>query len=121
MVIISLAAQPEYYRAWDDGRQNFTFVPFLRWDQSDSERSHVDIRELTWLRAADNWELRVGIRKLFWGVTESQHLVDIINQTDLVEAPDGEEKLGQPMLNLALIRDWGTRCWPSAFCLTHRY
>lgn len=105
---LSLAAQPEYYREWDDGRQNFTFVPFLRWDQNDSERSHVDIRELTWLKAADDWELRVGIRKLFWGVTESQHLVDIINQTDLVEAADGEEKFGQPMLNLALIRDWGT-------------
>jgi len=104
----SLAVQPEYYYGWDDGRESFTFVPFLRWDQNDSERSHVDIRELTWLKATDNWELRVGIRKLFWGVTESQHLVDIINQTDLVEAPDGEEKFGQPMLNLALIRDWAT-------------
>ncbi|MCF6324696.1 MAG: hypothetical protein L3J89_10300 [Gammaproteobacteria bacterium] len=105
---LSLAAQPEYYREWGGGRQSFTFVPFLRWDQNDSERSHTDIRELTWLKAADDWELRAGIRKLFWGVTESQHLVDIINQTDLVEAPDGEEKFGQPMLNLALIRDWGT-------------
>jgi hypothetical protein len=34
--------------------------------------------------------------------------VDIINQTDLVENPDTEDKLGQPMLNLALVRDWGT-------------
>jgi len=83
-------------------------VPFARWDQNDEERTHADIRELTWLKAEDTWELRVGIRKLFWGVTESQHLVDIINQTDLVEAPDGEEKLGQPMINLALIKDWGT-------------
>ncbi|HEY5703037.1 MAG TPA: hypothetical protein VIV20_06155, partial [Gammaproteobacteria bacterium] len=42
------------------------------------------------------------------GVIEFQHLVDIINQTDLVENIDGEDKLGQPMLNLALINDWGT-------------
>lgn len=35
-------------------------------------------------------------------------MVDIINQTDLVENVDGEDKLGQPMLNLALIKDWGT-------------
>lgn len=105
---LSLAAQPEYYAEWDQGRQSFTFVPFARWDQGDPERSHADIRELTWLMAADAWELRAGIRKLFWGVTESEHLVDIINQTDLVESLDGEEKLGQPMLNLALIRDWGT-------------
>ena len=105
---LSFSAQPEYRHERDDGYQIFTFVPFVRVDQHDSERSHFDIRELTWLKAADNWELRVGIRKLFWGVTESQHLVDIINQTDLVEHPDTEDKLGQPMVNLALLRDWGT-------------
>ncbi|HEY7410018.1 MAG TPA: hypothetical protein VII13_04715, partial [Vicinamibacteria bacterium] len=44
----------------------------------------------------------------FWGVTESQHLVDIVNQTDLVENPDGEDKLGQPMAHLTLTRRWGT-------------
>ena len=104
----SLSAQPEFFTDWDNGNQSFTFVPFARWDENDEERSHADIRELTWLKAEDTWELRVGLRKLFWGVTESQHLVDIINQTDLVEAPDGEEKLSQPMINLALIRNWGT-------------
>lgn len=105
---LSLFAEPEYYARWNDGRDSLTFVPFLRWDQHDDERTHADIRELTWQHAARDWELSAGIRKIFWGVTESQHLVDIINQTDLVENPDGEEKLGQPMINLALIRDWGT-------------
>ena len=105
---LALTLQPEYYRAWDEGRQNFTFTPFLRLDSRDSERSHGDIRELSWIRASRDWELRLGIRKVFWGVTESQHLVDILNQTDLVENPDGEDKLGQPMINLALIRAWGT-------------
>ncbi|MCK5720284.1 MAG: hypothetical protein KAH84_10105 [Thiomargarita sp.] len=103
----ALSAQPEYYHEWDNGYQIFAFVPFIRVDQQDSERNHIDIRELTWVKAAQDWELRVGIRKVFWGVTESQHLVDIINQTDLVEHSDTEEKLGQPMINLALIRDWG--------------
>ena len=105
---LALAFQPEYYTDWDGGRQSFTFVPFLRWGANDKERTHADIRELTWVKVAEAWEFRVGLRKLFWGVTESQHLVDIINQTDLVESPDGEEKLGQPMFNVALIRDWGT-------------
>ncbi len=33
--------------------------------------------------------------------------MDIINQTDLVENPDGEQKLGQPMLKLSFEKDWG--------------
>lgn len=105
---VSFVAEPEYYHAWNNGDDSFTFVPFMRWDQEDDERSHVDIRELTWLHVARDWELRMGIRKVFWGVTESQHLVDIINQTDLVENIDTEDKLGQPMVNLALITDAGT-------------
>jgi hypothetical protein len=105
---LSLVFEPEYYNEWDNGTQSLAFVPFFRLDQNDSERTHFDIRELTWLKAAENWELRVGLRKVFWGVIEFQHLVDVINQTDLVENIDTEDKLGQPMINLALINDWGT-------------
>ncbi|MEM7027181.1 MAG: hypothetical protein AAF410_03015 [Pseudomonadota bacterium] len=104
----SFVFESEYYTDWDNGDQSFAFTPFLRLDQHDHERTHFDIRELTYLKAADAWELRVGIRKVFWGVTEFQHLIDIINQDDLVENIDTEDKLGQPMINLALIRDWGT-------------
>jgi len=105
---LSLLFEPEFYHEWDKGTQSLAFVPFFRLDQNDSERSHIDIRELTWLKAAESWEIRIGFRKVFWGVTEFQHLVDIINQTDLVENIDTEDKLGQPMINLALINDWGT-------------
>jgi hypothetical protein len=100
--------EPEIYHEWDNGSQSLAFVPFYRYSQHDSRRTHFDIRELTWLKAADDWELRVGFRKEFWGVSESQHLVDIVNQTDFVENSDTEDKLGQPMINLALINDWGT-------------
>ena len=103
----AMSFQAEYYQTWNDGDDIFAFVPFARIDAQDDERTHFDIRELTWVHVADNYELRSGIRKVFWGVTESQHLVDIINQTDIVENPDGEEKLGQPMINLSLLRDWG--------------
>ncbi len=104
----SFAFESEYYHDWDNGNQSIAFVPFLRIDENDDERTHFDIRELTYLKAAENWELRLGIRKVFWGVTEFQHLVDVINQTDLLENLDTEDKLGQPMINLALIKDWGT-------------
>ncbi len=102
----SLAVQPKYYHAWENG-SSFTFEPFARLDSVDAERTHFDIRELNYLWLADSWELRAGIGKVFWGTTEFVHLVDIINQTDGVESVDGEEKLGQPMIQLSILRDWG--------------
>ncbi|MGH8453529.1 MAG: hypothetical protein ACRESW_03165 [Nevskiales bacterium] len=105
---LSLSAEPELYLEWAGGKQSFTFTPFARLDQHDDERTHADIRELYWRKAGETYEWRVGVRRVFWGVTESQHLVDVINQDDFVENLDGEDKLGQPMVNLALIRDWGT-------------
>jgi hypothetical protein len=103
---ISLALEPEYYYEWADG-SSFTFVPFGRLDGADSNRTHFDIRELNCLWLDDRWEVRVGVGKVFWGTTEFVHLVDIINQTDAVESIDWEERLGQPMLHLAVPSDWG--------------
>ncbi|WP_370280249.1 hypothetical protein [Pontibacterium sp.] len=104
---LSLIAEPEFYWEWNDGIDSLTFTPYLRVDENDSERTHGDIRELSWVHVGEDWELRTGIRKVFWGVTEFQHLVDVINQTDGVDDFDGEDKLGQPMINLSLVRDWG--------------
>jgi len=103
----SVLAQPEYYHEWESG-SSFTFTPFMRVDSADPERTHFDLRELNCLWLEDTWELRVGIGKVFWGTTEFVHLVDIINQTDLVESINEEDKLGQPMVHLSVPRDWGT-------------
>ncbi|MEQ9263724.1 MAG: hypothetical protein RLN81_00785 [Balneolaceae bacterium] len=105
---ITFAIEPEYYRSFGEGNLSFYLTPFVRLDGFDSERTHFDIRELYFLYYKDDWELKAGAKQIFWGVTESAHLVDIINQTDLVENLDAEEKLGQPMLNFSLIKDWGT-------------
>lgn len=104
---LSFTIEPELYWEWNDGSDNLTFMPFLRVDENDSERTHGDIRELSWVHIGEDWELRTGMRKVFWGVTEFQHLVDVINQTDAVDDFDGEDKLGQQMINLSLVRDWG--------------
>ena len=104
----SVFLEPEMYTEWNDRVDSILFKPFVRLDQQDSNRTHVDLRELMWLHAADNWETRVGVSKVFWGQTESVHLVDIINQTDAVENIDGEDKLGQPMINLNVFGDYGT-------------
>ena len=101
-------AQPEVYHDWDGGEQSVLFTPYLRVDSADGKRSHFDVRELIYQRVADQWEARIGVGKVFWGVTESRHLVDVINQTDLVENIDGEDKLGQPLVNVSFLRAWGT-------------
>ena len=102
----SFVIQPEYYHEFESG-SSFAFTPFFRLDSGDQERTHLDIRELTYLWLKEDFELRVGVRKVFWGVTEFIHLIDIVNQTDLVESVDTEDKLGQPMVNFSVSRDWG--------------
>lgn len=104
----SVVLQPELLFDWDQGRQSLTVTPFYRWDRYDKQRRHGDMRELLWLYVGDGFETRVGVRKVFWGVTESQHLVDVINQTDFVESPDGEDKLGQPMASAKAFTPIGT-------------
>ncbi len=98
---------PELDRRWRDGRRQLRVVPFLRLDDLDDERTHFDLREAYWRGVGDAWEVTVGVNRVFWGVTESRHLADVINQTDLVEDIDGEDKLGQPMIQLATDRPWG--------------
>lgn len=105
---LSLALEAVWYSSWNDDMDSVVFKPFFRFDSEDDERQHGDIRELFWLHVGDGWELRTGINKVYWGVTESQHLVDVINQTDRIESVDGEQKLGQPMVHLSLLKDWGT-------------
>jgi len=103
----SLKLEPEVGYEWNDSSDRIIFKPFFRVDKDDDNRTHFDVRELNWFHQRNNWTLLAGIGKVFWGRTETRHLVDIINQTDLVEDPDQEEKLGQLMLNLTLERSWG--------------
>ena len=103
----ALIFEPEFYAEWQEGDRAFEFTPYLRTDTHDSERRLFDIRELSYLMVAGDWEARVGISKVFWGVAESQHLVDTINQTDLVASPDGEDKLGQPMIHVVRVTPFG--------------
>ncbi|HDH16898.1 MAG TPA: hypothetical protein ENG90_10575, partial [Gammaproteobacteria bacterium] len=67
----SIAAQPEMYHEWEGGKQNISFIPFVRLDQGDDERTHADIRELSWSFIARDYEWTLGISKVYWGVTEA--------------------------------------------------
>lgn len=103
----SLSARGEFVFETGEHSQ-LVFAPFARVDSEDDKRTHADVRELFWSALGDRWEFSLGMKQVFWGVAEFNHLVDVINQTDLVENVDGEDKLGQPMAQLTLVRDWGT-------------
>ncbi|VAW13098.1 FIG01201466: hypothetical protein [hydrothermal vent metagenome] len=103
----SFAIRPEYSVEWNDGYESINFQGFFRLDV-DNERTHWDIRELYYQKVKGNWELSIGLKKVYWGVTESNHLVDIINQTDAIESFDREQKLGQPMVQYSLNTNFGT-------------
>lgn len=104
---LTFSFKPKWTGEWNDGDDAWSAEFFLRADNKDEGREHVDIRELLWLRVDGDNEWRIGINTMFWGVTETQHLVDVINQIDQVEGIDGEEKLGQPMIHLKRYQDWG--------------
>lgn len=102
----SLVMSTEYFEDWNDGADSFTFSPRARLDQHDPERNTFDISELSWVHVEDTWEIRTGVREVSWGVSFMGSVVDVINQTSLAEDLFGA-KLGQPMVNLSLVRDWG--------------
>ena len=77
---LSCVLEPEYYHKFSD-QLSLTVVPFARIDNSDTERTHYDFRELNMQYVADKWEVTIGIEEVFWGVTEFVHLVNNINQT----------------------------------------
>ena len=91
-----------------DRNSRVLFEPYLRLDSEDPERTYFDLRELSFAREFDNWDLLLGVSQVFWGVAESRNVVDVINQFDTIEDVDEGEKLGQPMVRLSRRDNWGT-------------
>jgi len=101
----ALHLMPEYYYSSED--QVVSLSLYYLHDDVDDERTHFDVKEAYWLYLYEDMEFKLGFDVVFWGIAESNHLVDIINQTDLVVAPDGEDKLGQSMLSVSWAGDYG--------------
>ena len=101
----SFSISPEIFK--DDSDRVFHFKAKVRKDSEDSGRNLNDIQEFYLINILKDREIKFGISKEFWGVTETSHRVDIINQTDFTEGFDGEEKLGQPMIKVSLEKQWG--------------
>ena len=97
--------QPQF--DWTTRGQSLGMTLFYRYDAIDDARTHFDVREMLWQVTGNDIDFALGVGQVFWGVTESRHLVDIINQVDYVEDVDLEERLGQPMLRITREQSWG--------------
>lgn len=89
-------------------RDAFSAEVFARVAQHDSARTHADVHQLLWTHTLEPVQLRAGINTVSWGVMEFAHLVDAVNQADVLEDPFGDVKLGQPMINVEIRRTWGS-------------
>lgn len=90
-----------------DGAVKLLIDGTATYDQRDDHRTRNDFNSLAIGYFADNVDITVGMKTEFWGVTESRHLVDIINQTVVADDIDEESKLGQPMIKAQIHQDWG--------------
>lgn len=88
--------------------QAFKITGFGRVDAVDDKRTHAEIREAKYTGTFGDVQFTAGFDTLFWGTTESFHLVDIINQIDGVEDIDDEDKRGELMLAGSYITELGT-------------
>ena len=104
---LSGALNLNFTRALPGDKTRLAGELFTRKDRDDDARSHHDLRELYYEAVGSHYEFRAGNRRVYWGVTEARHLVDLINQSDFVEDLDNRSKLGQPMLSYNWIGAWG--------------
>ncbi len=97
---------------WDkdfaEGKFRLLIDANAHYDRYDSNRRRADFSELALTYFQDDLDISAGVLTEFWGVTESRHLVDIINQTHIADNIDEETKLGQPMIKTQWHQGWGS-------------
>lgn len=103
----SYTVSPQIKSIASSGDKIITGKIFHRKDFTDDVRTHWDIRELKLDQRMDDTVITWGVDSVFWGKTESQNLVDIINQHDGVEGVFTDEKLGQPMIKVRHVAELG--------------
>ena len=90
-----------------DDNAKISISALSRYDREDHNRSYFDFQKLKYEYYFDDASIKIGNEIVFWGVNESFHLVDIINQSNLAENLSGTKKLGQPMIAASFYRDFG--------------
>ena len=60
----SLSARLDVFQAWRGGRTTFRLQPFVRYDGTDSERTHADLRDAYVTVIGDSWDFHAGVRRV---------------------------------------------------------
>ena len=72
----------------------------FRSSDQDPGKELADFRQLYFTFDLGGSELSLGAKQVFWGVTESKNVVDVINQRDIVGGQSAEYKLGTPAVSV---------------------
>jgi hypothetical protein len=64
----SLVLNPEFLWQWNNGDDRIEYIPFARLDSHDGERSHGDIRQLSYSHIDDGWDL-TGVSTKYFGAS----------------------------------------------------
>ena len=84
----------------NETRLDFAFKPVFGIAPNNNEVPNFDVSELFVRKQYQDWQWQVGMDTIFWGVAESRHLVDTVNQIVFVRNLEGESKLGELILRL---------------------
>ena len=90
----SAVLQPEFPQEWNDSRDRFTAISFLRLDADRFESQLFRYAGVQRLSPGLQLGFPFRFRRVLPGVVESRRLLNIVNQRDLVENLDEEDKLG---------------------------
>lgn len=96
---LAVRLAPEW--RWADGGTSMVFSPALYLEGANNGRTRVDVNELYLSTRLGDTTVKAGLSRLFWGVTESRHLVDVVNPPDLAHHYAAEQRLSTAMLHVA--------------------
>ena len=103
----SVFGQGTFITYLQEDSSKITIRAIGRYDDKDNNRTYFDLQKFKYEYFLDDATLSIGNDIVFWGVNESFHVVDIINQSNIAENLAGTKKLGQPMLALSLYEEIG--------------
>ena len=103
----SVFGQGTFITYLQEDSSKITIRAIGRYDDKDNNRTYFDLQKFKYEYFLDDATLSIGNDIIFWGVNESFHVVDIINQSNIAENLAGTKKLGQPMLALSLYEEIG--------------